>query len=164
MNVQIKEGREELKSGEYTGSLGQLLNVKELSQDLRELRVNNVPAQTNLSITADTDANGKTKFKTMLKNGSEKEIKIMPDTASKNALEKLRLKVCSSDNNCTIQLKSVGSGDQEKVQYELKVERNSKILGLFEKKMSVQVDVDAETGDTKVHKPWWAFVAVEPAE
>ena len=84
--------------------------------------------------------------------------------ASKKALEILKVKVCSSDNNCTIQLKDVGSGKTEKIQYEVQLERHSRILGIFEKKMHVIVDVDAETGDTTVHKPWWAFIATEPAE
>ncbi|MFH1850669.1 MAG: ice-binding family protein [archaeon] len=164
LTEQITERKAEIKSGDYTGSLGQLLRVKELAQNLKELRVNDVPAQTDLNIIAETDSNGKTKLKTMLKNGQEIEIKIMPDTASKRALEILKVKVCSSDNNCTIQLKDVGSGTAEKIQYEVQLERHSKLFGLFQKKMQVSADVDAQTGDTKVHKPWWAFIATEPAE
>ena len=161
---QIRERKEEIKSGEYNGSLGQLLKVRELAQNLRELRVNDIPAQTDLNITAETDTEGKTKLTTKLKNGQEKEIKIMPDTASQTALDRLKLKVCSTENNCTIQLKDVGSGNTEKVQYEVQIERHSRILGIFQKKMQVSADVDAETGDVKTHKPWWAFIATEPAE
>lgn len=164
LSEQIRERKEELKAGEYNSSLGQLLRVRELAQNLRELRVNNVPAQTDLNITAETDSEGKTKLKTKLKNGQEIEIKIMPDTASKKALERLRLKVCSTENNCTIQLKDVGSGKSEKIQYKVQLERHSKILGIFQKKMWVRAEVDAETGDTQIYKPWWAFIATEPAE
>lgn len=164
LSEQIRERKEEIKSGDYNGSLGQLLKVRELVNNLKELRVNDVPAQTDLNITAETDNEGKTKLKTKLKNGQEKEIKIMPDTASERALERLRLKICSEENNCTIQLKDVGSGETEKIQYEVQIERHSRILGIFQKKMQVSVDIDAETGETNVHKPWWAFIATEPAE
>ena len=88
----------------------------------------------------------------------------MPDTASERALERLKIKVCSTENNCTIQLKDVGNGKDEKIQYELQIERHSKILGIFQKKMKVSADIDSETGETKIHKPWWAFIASEPAE
>jgi len=164
LSGQIRERKEEIKTGEYNGSLGQLLKVKELVQNLKELKVNEVPAETDLNITAETDAEGKTKFTTKLKNGKDLEIKIMPNTASEKALERLKLKVCSTDNNYTIQLKDVGNGETEKVQYEVQIERHSKILGIFQKKMQVSADVDAQTGDIKVHKPWWAFIATEPAE
>ncbi|MDP2940556.1 MAG: ice-binding family protein [Candidatus Omnitrophota bacterium] len=164
LSKQIRERKEEIKSGEYTSPLGQLLRVRELAQNLKELRVNSVSAQTDLNITAETDSQGKMKLKTKLRNGQEVEIKIMPDTASERALERLRLKVCSPDNNCIIQLKDVGNGETERIQYEVQLERHSRILGIFQKKMQVSADVDAETGDTKVHKPWWAFLASESEE
>src|SRR3989344_2089947 len=164
LNEQIRERKEEIKNGNYTGPLGQLLNVKELTANLRELRVNGVSAQTSLNITIETDSEGKTKLRTKLKNGQEKEIKIMPDTASEKALERLKLKVCSPEKNCTIQLKDVGSGETEKVQYEVQLERHSRILGLFHKKMQIRAEVDAENGDVNIHKPWWALLDAEPAE
>lgn len=164
LSQKIEAKKEEIKSGDYEGSLGQSLNVKELTENLKELRVNGVTAQTKLNITAETDSEGRTNFTTKLRNGQKKEIKIMPDTASKKALESLKIKVCSSENNCTIQLKDVGNGKTEKIQYEVQIERHSKILGIFQKKMHVGADVDAETGETKVNKPWWAFIATEQAE
>ncbi|MFA6460924.1 MAG: ice-binding family protein [Candidatus Woesearchaeota archaeon] len=164
LNQQISERKEEIKFGEYGLPLGQFLNVRELSSDLRELRVNNVSAQTNLKIIAATDSEGKTKLTTKLNNGSEVEIKIMPNTVSERALERLGLKVCSLDNNCTIQLKDVGSGNTEKIQYEMQLERPSRVMGLFQKQMHLSVDVDAETGNTRVHRPWWAIISTESAE
>ncbi len=164
LNEQIRERKEEIKSGDYIGSLGQLLRVRELSQNLRELKVNDVSAQTSLNITAETDSKGKTTLKTKLKNGRDVEIKIMPDAASKKALEVLRVKTCSPANNCTIQLKNTGIGVTEQTQYTVQLERHSKILGIFQKKMHVEADINAETGLARVHKPWWAFLAVEPAE
>ena len=164
LNEQISVAREEIRSGNYESSQGQLLRVSELAQDLRELRVNGVTAQTDLKITAEKDAAGKTILRTKLRNGTEMEIKIMPDTASARALERLGLKVCSAENNCTLQLKDVGNGETERIQYEVQLERHSKILGLFQKKMQVSASVNAETGETNVHKPWWAFLAQEQVE
>lgn len=160
LSEQIRERKEELKAGEYNGSLGQLLQVRELAQNLRELRVNGVTAETELNITAETDEKGETNFTVKLNNGRKAQIKIMPDTAAEIALERLRLKVCSTENNCTIQLKDVGNGSKEDISYELQIERHSRILGIFQKKMQVSTEVDAETGEvSNVKKPWWAFIA-----
>ncbi len=155
----IRERKEEIKSGEYNGSLGQLLKVRELAHNLIELRSGNTSAQTDLNITVEIDSENKTKFKIKLKNGQEREIKIMPNTASERALERLRLKVCSPENNCTIQLKEVGNDNNQTIQYEIQLERHARILGIFQKKMKVRANVDAESGYTKVNKPWWAFIA-----
>jgi len=118
---------------------------------------------------ADTDglnvtSNG-TQLKVHLSNGRNAEIKIMPDTASETALARLRLKVCNETRNCTIQLKEVGQGNETRLAYELQIERHSRILGIFEAKMQVRAEVDAETGEViSVGKPWWAFLATQPEE
>ncbi|MFH1248952.1 MAG: hypothetical protein V1660_02265 [archaeon] len=161
LSAQIRELKGELKEGNYTGSLGQLLNVKQLSSDLRELRVKNVSAETNLNVTRE-QINERTKLTVKLNNGKEKEIKIMPDTASERALESLKLNSCSSENNCTIVLKETGVGTKDNsIKYEIQIERHAKLLGLFRIKIAERAEVDAESGDTKVKKPWWAFLAVE---
>ena len=118
---------------------------------------------TELELEQETE-NNKSILRAKLSNGRKAEIKTMPDTASERALERLRLKVCSTDNNCTIVLKEVGSGEDKKVSYEVQIERHSRILGIFQKKMQVRADVDAETGEVSTHKPWWAFLAREPEE
>jgi len=164
LSGQIRTRIGEIRAGEYNTSLGQLLRVREMARSLRELRVNNVSATTDLNITAETDTEGRTRLRTRLLNGTEMEIKIMPDTAAERALERLRLRVCSEDNNCTIELKDVGNGD-ERIQYEVQIERHSRILGIFQKNMQVQAQVDAENGEViRVRKPWWAFIASEPEE
>ncbi len=91
-------------------------------------------------------------------------IKIMPEKASQIALEKLGVKICSTNNNCTIELKTVGSAGNEIKQYEMQLEKDSKLFGLFPMKMHVSAIVDAQTGDVKVNKPWWAFLASENNE
>jgi hypothetical protein len=100
-----------------------------------------------------------------LKNGDFYLVKIMPDKASETALEKLKLKTCSEEKGCSIELKEVGSGEKIKVAYEVKTKRQSKVLGLFKAQMQVRAQVDAETGEVlKVRKNWWAFLASEPME
>lgn len=98
-------------------------------------------------------------------NGKNMEVKIMPDTASERALERLKLNVCSEENNCSIELKEVGNGNQTKAAYEVKVEKQARVLGLFKTKMQVQAQVDAENGEViQTKKPWWAFLASESEE
>jgi hypothetical protein len=164
LSIQINDRKEEIRSGEYITSFGHLLNVRELAYNLKELRVNGVSAETSLNISAQGNSERRAIIRTKLQNGTEREIKIMPDVASKQALAILGVKVCSAENNCTIQLKSVGTGNNERIIYTVQLERNSKLFGLISKKMHVSVDVDAETGKSTTHKPWWAFMATEQVE
>ena len=131
-----------------------------------EFRARNYTVGTNLNVTEDLDDRNQTRLRVRLQNGSYRSVKIMPDTAAERALERLRLKVCSEANNCTIVLKDTGERNEteQRLMYEIQIERHSRILGIFQKKMQVRAEVDAETGETQVHKPWWAFIAVEPKE
>jgi hypothetical protein len=165
LNQQVAQIRNEFRNGNYTGPLGQFLNVSELAGNLRELRSNNYSVKTHLNLSfQNTGEEQKVRVMARLENGQEREIKIMPDTAAERALERLRIRVCSLDNNCTIQLKDVGNGTEERIQYELQIERHARILGIFQSKMQVKANVDAETGELRINKPWWAFLAAEPEE
>lgn len=118
----------------------------------------NVSAHTDLNITQEEEQN-KTRLKVKLSNGRNAEIKIMPDTASERAIERL------GQLNFTIQLKEVGKGNETRLAYELQAERHAKLLWLFRSKMQVKAEVDAENGEIlQVKKPWWAFLASEPEE
>jgi hypothetical protein len=89
-----------------------------------------------------------------LSNGRKAEIKIMPETASQRAIERL------GELGFNITLKEVGKGDDAEAIYEATAEKQGKILGLFKVKGKVSAQIDAETGEvTKVKKPWWAFMA-----
>ncbi len=93
-----------------------------------------------------------------LSNGRKAEIKIMPETASQKAIERL------GELNFTVELKEVGKGNETRVVYEVKAEKEGKLFGLFKVKGNVSVEVDAE-GPVKqlsalhINKPWWAFLA-----
>ena len=153
--------RNRVQAGVYTSENGEQFRVRELAHNRLLLQVggSNVTCL-DCNITQET-LNGKTKLKVMLKNGRDAEIKIMPDRASEKALQRLRMRVCSEENNCVIELKEVG----DKLTYEMQAERHSKLFGLFEKKMQVKAQIDAESEElVRVKKPWWAFLASEPEE
>jgi len=85
-----------------------------------------------------------------LSNGRNAEIKIMPETASAKAIERL------GELNFTMILKEVGN---DNVVYELTGNKQGKFLGIFKIMGKVKAQVDAETGNVKVIKPWWNFLA-----
>jgi len=145
---------------EYTTENGKTLMIQEMTNEKKQLKVNGIEAETSLEMTQE-----QSKMMVKLSNGKNTEIKIMPDSASENSLERLRLKTCSEENNCKIELKETGKGDNAKATYEIQIERHSRILGIFQAKMQINTQVNAENGNVeKVNKPWWAFLAVEPAE
>ena len=158
--------RNRVKAGVYTSPTGEQIRVSELAKNRFLLHFDNetADAETELEIEQETE-NNKTKLKTRLSNGRNAEIKIMPGVAAEKALERLRLKVCSADNNCSIELKEVGNSKDGQLAYEVQAQRHSRILAIFKAKMQVKAQVDAETGELiRIKKPWWAFLATEPAE
>ena len=156
--------RVQIQDGTHLGEDGQMLNIQTQANNRIRLEVGGVSAECDCEMKQEKVQN-QTKLYAELSNGENVEIKIMPNTASERALERLRLKVCSEENECQIELKEVGSGEQAKLAYELKTQRQSKVFGLFKARMQVQAQVDAENGEViKVKKPWWAFLASEPTE
>lgn len=132
--------------------------------DRKRLMVGEVSANCDCNLTHQRIQN-RTALQMALSNGRNAEIKVMPDVASQIALERLRLKVCSEANNCTLELKEVGIGENAIPVYDLQSRRGSKVFGIFNAEMDVGVKIDAETGDViSVKKPWWAFLASEPEE
>jgi hypothetical protein len=154
MQQRISEGQElTFQSG---------LKIRAQNENRLQLSINNVSVETDLELFQSEQQ----KIKTKLSNGINSEIKIMPNTASETALNRLRIKVCNESNNCTIQLKEVGQeNNQSRVAYEIKAEKQAKVLALFQAKMQVEAQVDAETGEViKERRPWWAFLATESEE
>ncbi len=150
-----------VRVGDYETENGKKLQIQEKANKQIQLKVRNVSAHTGLNITSEQVQN-RTRLKVKLSNGVEKEIKIMPDVASEKAIERLKLKVCSEDNNCSIELKEVGSGDGVKVAYEVQTRKQVKFWGLFRTYAQVRAQVDAENGEViQVSKPWWAVLVDE---
>ena len=155
------QNRIQVQDGTHEGEGGQMLKIQTQANNRIKLEVGGVSAECDCEMKQETVQN-KTKLSATLSNGKNAEIKVMPNTASEKALERVRLKVCSEENECKIELKETGSGEQTKLAYELKTQRQSKVFGLFKAKMQVQVQVNAENGEViKVKKPWWAFLASE---
>lgn len=153
-----------LNAGTYTTENGKQLQVEEKANNKIQLKSGATQAQTSMEMVQEQTQEG-TKLQVKLSNGKNAEVKIMPDTASEKALEQLRVRVCSEENDCQIELKEVGTGESTKAVYELKLQKQAKFLGLFKTKMQVQAQVDAENGEViQTKKPWWAFLASESEE
>ena len=89
-----------------------------------------------------------------LSNGRDAEIKVMPETASQTAIDKL------GELEFEIELKEVGSGNEAKVVYEAKAKKQGRFLGLFKVKAEVITQIDSDTGEIIfIKKPWWSFLA-----
>jgi hypothetical protein len=88
----------------------------------------------------------------LLSNGIKAEVKIMPETIVPKAAEKLGLKF-------DIQLKEVGNDADIRPVYVMTGNKEGKFLGIFKITAKIQAQADAKTGDIKIIKPWWAFLA-----
>jgi hypothetical protein len=163
-NIELREeNRERVRDGNYSID-GKTLRVERQDEMRTRLQSNGDFADTSLEI-EERKENSESVLQARLSNGRNAEIKIMPNVASQTALARLRLKVCNESNNCTIELKEVGVGNQTRVAYELKAEKRTKVLGLFKAKMQVQSQIDAENGEVIQEKrPWWSFLATDDEE
>jgi hypothetical protein len=153
----IKEGNASFKINNSE------IKIHELTDEQKEIIAGRINAKTGLNLTAE-DINGTLGhiLRVYLSNGAHAEVKVMPDRASEVALKRLRAKC--EERNCSVELKEVGYGpnNRTRVAYEVKTEKDARILFIFGKKMFVSAQVDAETGDVLVvKKPWWAFMAKE---
>jgi len=149
------------KAGNYQTEKGQSMQIREQGQNKMQLSSGGVSANTGMKMTQEK-VQDKTRLKVQLSNGRNAEVKVMPNTVSEKAIERLQLKVCSAENNCQIELKEVGQGEQTRAAYEVHAEKEAKLFGLFKTKMQVQAQVDAENGEViQSKKPWWAFLASE---
>ncbi|MFC1685538.1 hypothetical protein ACFLZZ_00785 [Nanoarchaeota archaeon] len=150
------------EAGTYKNQAGMQMQLHRQENGQCRLEVEGVIADCPNNMTQEMFQN-RTRLHTMLSNGRDAEIKVMPNTASETALQRLRLRNC--DEDCQIELKEVGAGEQVRAAYEMKAQRNSKVFGLFRARMQVQAQVDAETGELiQTKKPWWAFLATEAEE
>jgi hypothetical protein len=164
---QAEEGQQiagEVRSGTYIGMNGEEMEIETDGDRGLTLRVKNVEAHTYMNMTQESVQN-RTRLHVELSNGFNSEVKVMPNTASERALAVLRAK-CEA-RNCTIELKEVstGNGNQTRAVYEMKTQKEARVLGLFRARMQIQTNVDAETAEViMTKKPWWSFLATESAE
>ena len=152
--------RFELRFGNYSiNCTGCNLSLRDMNQT--ELRDMNRTRLMNETGYLNGTFNGtQQRIMATLSNGKNAEIKVMPDVASKVALERLRLKVCNETNNCSLQLRQVGNGTNAKLAYNVDARVNARVLGLFKTRANVATQVDAETGQVlSTKRPWWSFMA-----
>jgi archaellum component FlaG (FlaF/FlaG flagellin family) len=158
-----------IENGDYIMEDGKKIRIQNSENNRVQLRDGNLSVECACNLSQEQIQN-RTRLKVALSNGRNAEIKIMPNVASEVALERLRLRNCIAEENCTIELKEVNAlrdinGTRERLAYELQTKRESRIFGLFKAKMQVRAQVDAENGDViAVKKPWWAFLARESKE
>lgn len=90
-----------------------------------------------------------------LSNGRNANIKVLPETASEHAKERL------GELGFNITLKEVGKGNETKAVYSLKTSKEGRIFGFIKKNVTVEIEIDAESDGKvlSVRKPWWAFAA-----
>jgi len=158
--LENEESRIMAQVGMHTGPQGQIMKLERL-QNKFKLKAGNFSADCDCNLTQEQVQN-KTRLYAGLSNGRNAEVKIMPDRASETALARLRLKLCE---NCSLELKEVGKGNESKLAYELKTQKKAKFLGIFRTRMQVQAQVNAENGEViQVNKPWWSFLASEEDE
>lgn len=151
------EAVEETEKKSQNGALNQ---VRENVQEKVMAKVQIGEKQIDSEVEVETDFEGKVKAK--LSNGRNVTVKVMPETASEKAIQALSLHNCRAEDGCTIELKEVGNGNETKAAYEVKTQKEVKVLGMFKAKMNVQAQVDAENGEViKTKKAWWAFLASE---
>ncbi|MFH0876327.1 MAG: hypothetical protein V1859_10400 [archaeon] len=153
-----------VQTGSLTTESGKQVQVQTQSNNKVQLKSGTASAQTSMEMTQQQTQTG-TKLQVKLSNGQNAEVKVMPDAASEKALERLMVRVCTEENQCQIELKEVGKGEEVKAAYEVKVQKQAKFLGLFKTKMQVQAQVDAENGEVIQEKrPWWSFLASDAEE
>ena len=157
--------RNRVRTGTYVSESGEQIRVRELAQNRIQLMSGNSSVNCeNCNITQEI-IQGRTKLKLELSNGRNAEIKIMPETASIKARERLRLKNCNESINCTIELKQVGEGNNAKIIYEAKVQKQFKLFGFIKRNKEILTQIDAETGEEILTKrPWWSFLSSEKEE
>jgi len=136
------------------------LQITHENKNRTRVRDGNFSVDCDCNLTKEKE-NNKTKLKMKLSSGKNSEIKIMPETASIIAIQKLMIKNCAPENNCTIILKEVGKNETAKAVYEMQIEKQVRILGMFKTKVQARAEVDVETGEIKIKKPWWAKLVDE---
>ncbi|MFW5871551.1 MAG: hypothetical protein ACOCUT_00445 [bacterium] len=135
---------------------GKQLDVRSRGDNKLYLKKDIVEARTTLNLFAN-ESNGSVRAR--LGNGRYSDIKVMPDKASENALERLRMNFCTNET-CKIELKEVGQGNESRAAYDVQVDKKVKVLGLFNARYESNAQVDAQTGDViKSKRPWWSFMA-----
>ncbi|MEM4336416.1 MAG: hypothetical protein QXG86_00220 [Candidatus Woesearchaeota archaeon] len=150
-----------LRAGNYLLETGDPISIDLVEQgetNRIRLRVRNVSAHINGTILQEQVQN-RTRLMMRLSDGGLFYIKIMPDRASEIAIQRLRLRFCSVENNCQLELKEVADKGNVRAVYEVRAQKEAKIFGVFKKRMQLKAEINAENGEIiRTRTPWWAFL------
>ena len=120
----------------------------------QKIKFRGIGVDTNLEVEGIEE--GKAKIR--LSNGNYQDINVMPSTAFKIAVEKLR------SSNVNIRIEEYGDEELAAI-YVADADKSIKVLGIFETKHNLEVEIDVENGEIKVEdKPWWWFLVEEIEE
>ncbi|MCD6367895.1 MAG: hypothetical protein J7L45_02295, partial [Candidatus Aenigmarchaeota archaeon] len=156
VGVKIEHENEAREETHHQNKINVKLQVEKRKDNKTEIKYGKINVRVRMEVIQENRGNG-TVLRAKLSNGKYAEVKVMPDTASERALERLRLKNC--EENCQIELKEVDKDQEKKVVYEVKAKKKARLLGFLPVEMTVEADVDAENGEViQVKKPWWAFL------
>jgi len=135
---------EELVEVEISTSKGSSsISVEKISEDSISIREGSTSVKTSKKLVIEE------KKLMMETSQGNKEVKVMPSTASETAINQLKLK------NYEIELKDIG-----KPVYEITGKKDVKVIGFIHAEMVVKSQINAETGAVeKTEKPWWSFLA-----
>lgn len=170
ITVQAIGGEEEeaivIDIDDYVTATGAVVQITE-EEGKAKLKTEGVSADTNLEIEKEDveDMEDAIKISVVSSDGTKTEIKIMPNVASAKAITALKINACNEENNCEIELKEVGSGEEAKLAYEVQAKKEVKLFGFIKKQMKVRAQIDAGNGEViATKKPWWSFLAKETNE
>ncbi len=158
---QVQEAREAIRVSmvEARNLSRDRVTLRKINAGMGESRGAKIAIKTKLAL---IEGNNSSRLRAMLSNGRNAEIKIMPEVASERAFQRLRLKRCNESENCTIELKEVGEGNNTRAAYETKARKTFKIFGFIRNREEVRTVIDAETGEEiETRRPWWAWMASE---
>ena len=166
--TKIKNGEEEIKIKKKIrsadGSRREIeIEIKIKEKDgvlIREIKFKDkfkgyFEVKTKLKIKEIISSNDSTEsiLRAILSNGSEQDIKFIPDKIAEIAIEKLKT------TNYTIELKEKKHKNIPRVVYNIKTNKHGKFLGIFKMKVKIEADIDPETGEfLGISRPWWAFL------
>ncbi|MBU3924156.1 MAG: hypothetical protein KJ592_04515 [Nanoarchaeota archaeon] len=154
--------REKMQEGQEIEMSEKRLVLTKINEEIMELKSERATVRTQLQLNNEGNLS---ELKTRLSNGRNAEIKIMPETASEKALTRLRLRNCNESQNCTIELKEVGTGDKTRAAYEVRARKTFRILGFIKNHEEISTQIDAETGEIiQTKRPWWSFLSSEQEE
>jgi len=122
--------------------------------------MNGLEVRSELKIRERADKENGTRLRVRLNNGTETELRVLPERAAEIARERLRAK------NVTIEVRERQNEDNiPRVVYLASGEIPGKFLGIFKIRARYQTSIDAETGEVvEFNGPWWAFLISESTE